>query len=117
MSQYEQYLRLLREGRLHPWLPEHKVFIDGELAKFTVTDPKYGLELQARYDAKMAKYIAENPPVKVPLEATDVVEDATELDQEDTSSQSLPHEENPSSQEIAVPVPKKRGRKKKLPPQ
>lgn len=41
---------------MHPWIPEHKVFIDSEIAKLAFTDKKEAEYLRQVYDNKMAKY-------------------------------------------------------------
>lgn len=42
--------------RMFPWMPEHKAFIDAEIAKLSVLDPKEAEFMRKQYDEKMAKH-------------------------------------------------------------
>ena len=71
-ANYDADIRIFMEMRKHPWIPEHKVFIDGEIAKL-ISNPETkhdGERLKVQYDAKMTTYVAEHPeefPVVVPV--------------------------------------------------
>ena len=85
-------LRLFEEMRLHPWNPEQKKIIDGQIAMLMVEAPAEGEEYRQKYDDKMAKHISENAPLAEP------------------SVEAAPVAEEPKAEE----APKKRGRKAKI---
>lgn len=63
---YEAKLRIFSQLRMHPWIEEHKLFIDKEIAKMSV-DPEESKNadiLRAQYDDKMTKYLAEQEVAK-----------------------------------------------------
>ncbi len=66
--QYEALLRLFVAQRLHPWIPEHDLFIKGEIAKLEVTDPSNAESQKKFYAEKMQKYIDEHPEEFPPVE-------------------------------------------------
>jgi hypothetical protein len=53
---------------LHPWIPEHAIFIRGELAKLEVTDPTAAASFKQFYEEKMDKYESEQPKEPEPVE-------------------------------------------------
>lgn len=57
MQNYDAHLRIMRELRMHPWIPEHKHFIDAELAKMEYTDKSEADQLRIDYDKKMKAYL------------------------------------------------------------
>ena len=88
--EYEAHLRLFNARRLHPWLPEHALFIAGELAKLEVVDKTAAVNFREFYEKKMDDYEHEN------MKAASAVEDKPE----------------PEATEQVEPA-KKRGRKPK----
>jgi len=62
-ANYPSEMRIFESLRMHPWIPEHKIFIDSELARLcAVPDTKNdGERLKALYAEKMVKYLLENP--------------------------------------------------------
>ena len=66
--QYEALRKMFNDKRLHPWIPEHEIFIKGELAKLAVTEPKDAASYKAFYDEKMKKYLESQKSVEVPVE-------------------------------------------------
>ena len=86
MSNYENDLRIFQEIRKHPWIPEHKDFIEAEIAKLlAIKDTKAdGQRYRDLYDAKMAKYELENPVavetvVEAPITETVVIDVPVEV--------------------------------------
>lgn len=59
MENFDSHVRLFEEMRLHPWIPEHKLFIDGQIAVLGVTDAARGKSFKKAYDEKMATYEAQ----------------------------------------------------------
>ena len=92
MSNYDNYFRVFDQLRMHPWVPEHKSFIDAELAKLSVADPKKHEFLKDAYDEKMKAY--EKSLIPAPAVIPDEIPVETE-----------------SKIEEPVTTPKKRGRK------
>lgn len=66
--QYSALLKHFTDRRLHPWIPEHKLFILGELAKLEVTDPSAAASFKEFYDKKMEHYEAEQKASEVQVE-------------------------------------------------
>lgn len=96
----ENDLRLFREMRKHPWIPEHKIMIDGEIAKLlAMPDTKNdGVRFKKAYEDKMATYEAEQEllnPTPVKEKKVEVVE---------------PVIEEEKVKEVVVEKPKKKGR-------
>ncbi len=82
-------MKVFLDGRMPPQSPDHKKFIDKELAKLALEDASEtpighrAADLKKHYDDKLAAYLLENPPVAevsnigvVQLEPTEVVESA-----------------------------------------
>ena len=96
---------------MHPWIPEHKVFIDSEIAKLAFTDKKEAEYLREVYDKKMAKYQEglkqEESKVEEALKDGDIsMEDLRKIIEE---------KEKKAEESVTVEV-KKRGRKPKSSP-
>lgn len=56
--QHEALRRLFHDRRLHPWVPEHDLFIRAELAMQEVLDPSAAANFKAFYEQKMVDYLA-----------------------------------------------------------
>lgn len=63
---YEAKLRIFSQLRMHPWIDEHKLFIDKEIAKMSVDkeEAKNAEILRSQYDDKMKKYLSEQVDAK-----------------------------------------------------
>lgn len=66
--QYAALLKHFNDSRLHPWIPEHAIFIKGEIAKLEVTDPTAAASFKKFYESKMEKYEAEQKASEVKVE-------------------------------------------------
>lgn len=99
MSNYDAHLKIFREIRMHPWIPEHKQFIDSELAKMFVVDPTEAEHFKIQYDAKMQRYRDEHPEefLEVPKAVEEIQEETPVI-----------------SEEVPVIKKAKRGRKPKI---
>jgi len=113
MSNYESHLRIFKEIRMHPWIPEHKVFIDSEIAKLAVTDKKESEWLREVYDKKMAKYQEELKQEET--KAEEALKDG-DISMEDLR-QIIANKEKKAEESVEVEeTSKKRGRKPKSSP-
>lgn len=56
--QLQALQRLFEAQRLDPSVPEHALFIEGELAKLKVMEPDKAKSHKAFYDKKLADYLA-----------------------------------------------------------
>lgn len=63
------YNRLFREMRLHPWVEDHKRFIDAELARLSVAEPDVYERFKEKYAQKEEAYVPELEPEPVPTMA------------------------------------------------
>ncbi len=108
-------LRHFNDRRLHPHIPEHALFIRGEIAKLEVVDPSAAASFKAFYDEKLVAYMQEHPQefvvadpegsedtVKAPKEEKEEVKEAKETD---APTETL---------DTAIPEKKKPGRKPKI---
>ena len=69
---YEAHQKMFIARRLHPWIPEHDLFIRGEIAKLEVTDPTAASSYGSFYGESMQKYIEENMPVEESVPSVEV---------------------------------------------
>lgn len=124
--QYEALRRHFETRRLHPWIPEHELFIRGEIAKLEVTDPTAAVSFEEFYEQKMETYKQEHPeefgikpavePEKTESVDTPSMEDLHKVI-EDRLAREAAEEETPVETpvvEVAEKEPKKRGRKPKI---
>lgn len=73
MSNYEMQLKLFQTMRLHPWIPEHKIWIEQEIAKLAVVDKTAADTFRADYDKKLAEYKTLNPDPQEQVEVKEEV--------------------------------------------
>lgn len=56
---YDAKLRIFGQIRMHPWIPEHKLFIDAQLAMMDVMEPERAESIRKQYEDKMKAYLSE----------------------------------------------------------
>ena len=89
--------------RLNPAVPEHKVFIDAEIAKLKVLEPKDAVGYEEFYQKRMDEYLASHP-----------VESSPKEEKSATVKPPVPADSPVNESEAVVPGKPKRGRKKKV---
>ena len=102
--QHEALQRHFLARRLHPWIPEHAIFIKGELAKLDVLDKHDAESFRAFYEEKMEKYREEHP-------------EEFKKEEEEKKKEEVKIEEPKIEEELKVEekkAPKKKGRKPKV---
>lgn len=67
--------------RLHPWVPEHAVFIKGELAMLEVTDPSAAATYRAFYEQKALEAPVEPEKQELAEFAANIVKEAVEREE------------------------------------
>src|SRR3990167_9441675 len=74
--QYEALRTMFHARRLHPWIPEHSIFIEAQLAQLKILEPKDYEGFKEFYDQKLKNYKVEPEPPQ------DVLRAPTEEDKE-----------------------------------
>ena len=105
--QHAALTRLFAANRLDPSVPEHAIFIAGELAKLKITDKHDYETKKAFYDQKLKEW--EETPDD-PIDTRDVVEQHTHFN--NLPLPELPVEEVVKEKEIIVEPKKAKGRPK-----
>lgn len=60
--QHAALLRMFQARRLMPWIPEHAIFIAGEIAKLEILDPHDAENFRSFYSKTLEDYRTANTP-------------------------------------------------------